>query len=70
MYDRGDDAILLLFSIIIEVMNTKAYNGVRYLSKNGHYYTENYGSSSYSVIEIEDTFLTNKFLAIKKIVSR
>ena len=36
------DAILLLFSIIIEVMNTKAYNGVRYLSKNGHYYTENY----------------------------
>ena len=35
------DAILLLFSIIIEVMNTKAYNGVRYLSKNGHYYTEN-----------------------------
>jgi hypothetical protein len=23
-------------------MNTKAYNGVRYLSKNGRYYTENY----------------------------
>jgi hypothetical protein len=23
-------------------MNTKAYNGVRYLSKNGHYHTENY----------------------------
>ena len=46
-------------------MNTKAYNGVRYLSKNGHYYTDYY-SSSYSVIEIEYTFLTNKFLAIKK----
>jgi hypothetical protein len=22
-------------------MNTKAYNGVRYFSKNGYYYTEN-----------------------------
>jgi hypothetical protein len=46
-------------------MNTKAYNGVRYLSKNAHYYTENY-NGSYTVIEIEYTFLTNKFLAIKK----
>ena len=46
-------------------MNTKAYNGVRYLSKNGHYYTENYGSS-YPVIKIEYTFPTHKFFAIKK----
>ena|GEM_PF-3359839 len=50
----------MVISIIILVNEHKGiYNGIRYLSKNGHYYTENYGSS-YPVIKTEYRFLTSK----------
>jgi hypothetical protein len=61
---------IVIYSLLLYwLMNTKDTMALDIFQKMD-IIIQNYGSSSYSVIEIEYTFLTNRFLAIKKIVSR